>query len=265
MTLTEAGQVLEDLVDAHLLQQPAPGRYRFHDLLRDHARAAARQAEPEAARSDAIGRALDYYLHVAHEADTILSPGRARTSFDLAHPPACAPPLAGQAGALSWCESEYANLMSAISYASTHGWHGHASQLPRSIWFYFYTRLHLQDWIATHRLALTAASRLHEALTLVRQAGSHYVEAQILNDLGASSAAAERTHESATHHRAALTLATRTGNPYEQARAHAGIAHTLYRMDPGGARRHRDQALAIITDLGVPEAHLIPEAHLKVE
>jgi DNA-binding SARP family transcriptional activator len=113
MTLAGAGQVLEDLVDAHLLEQPAPGRYRFHDLLRDHAQAAARQAETSAARSDAIGRELDYYLQVAHEASAILRPGRLRPAPDLAHPPARTPRLAGQAGALSWCESEHANLMSA--------------------------------------------------------------------------------------------------------------------------------------------------------
>ena len=52
--------------------------------------------------------------------------------------------------------------MSAISYVDTHGWHYHAWRLPRSIWFYLYTQGHLQDWIATHRLALTAASRLND-------------------------------------------------------------------------------------------------------
>jgi DNA-binding SARP family transcriptional activator/tetratricopeptide (TPR) repeat protein len=446
VTLAEARQGLEDLVDTHLLQQPAPGRYRFHDLLRDHAQAAARQAEPDMARSDAIGRILDYYLHMADEAYTILSPGRARTPLDLAHPPPCTPPLAGQAGALSWCDGEHANLMAAIAYADSHGWDSHAWRMPRSIWFYLYAQDHVQDWIATHRLALAAASRLHDdaaqaetlrhlgiaywhvgryteadvhhqqalglfrglgdrggeattlgvlgqihlfagrypqalellraaidiyaeindrrgkaitaihvgrvywrlgrypraldqyrealtafrlmgdgryegavlsdlgvvdeylgrneeafehqqmalslwrkagdltgeagalsgigniyrrlgrldealdhhhqALTLIRQAGSRYDEPQILNDLGATCAAAGRTGQAAAHHREALALATRTRNPYEQARAHAGIAQALYRTDPGGAQRHRDQALAISTDLGVPEEHL---------
>jgi len=443
MTLAEAGQVLEDLVDAHLLQQPAPGRYRFHDLLREHAQSAARQAETDAARSDAIGRELDYYLQVAHEADTILRPGRARPWPDLAHPPAWTPPLADQAGALSWYESEHANLISAIYHASAHGWHDHAWRLPGSIWFHFYTRHHLYDWIASHRLALAAASCLqndaaraetlghlgiaywcvgryaeaidhqqqalglfrrigdrrgeadalrvlgqiqlyagrypqalellcaaidlcdeisdrrgkafteiyvggvywrlgrypealdqyrealaafrlmgdgryegtvlgdlgvvyehlgrhqealehqemalslwrkagdlageggtlnefgniyrrlgrhgealdyhHQALTLVRQAGSRYFEAQILNDLGATCDAAGHTEQATPRHREALALATHTRNPYEQARAHDGIARTLYRTDPEAARRHRDQALAIITDLGIPK------------
>jgi tetratricopeptide (TPR) repeat protein len=90
----------------------------------------------------------------------------------------------------------------------------------------------------------------YRALALIREVGSDYCEAQILNDLGATSAAMGRAQESDTHHRAALALATRTRNLYEQARAHAGIAHALRRTDPGDAEQHRDQALAISTDLG---------------
>jgi hypothetical protein len=100
----------------------------------------------------------------------------------------------------------------------------------------------------------------HQALTLVRQAGSQYIEAQILNDLGATCAASGHTGQAAAHHREALALATQTHNPYEQASAHNGIAHALYRTDPDSAQRHQDQALAIITDLGVPEAHLLHPA-----
>ncbi|NEB76297.1 transcriptional regulator, partial [Streptomyces sp. SID14478] len=36
--LNSARTMLEDLVDAHLVQQPAAGRYRLHDLVRQHAR-----------------------------------------------------------------------------------------------------------------------------------------------------------------------------------------------------------------------------------
>jgi len=33
----ETGRLLERLLEAHLLQEPNPGRYRFHDLTRAHA------------------------------------------------------------------------------------------------------------------------------------------------------------------------------------------------------------------------------------
>jgi hypothetical protein len=39
--LDEARRLLDELYDQHLLTEPAPGRYRLHDLLREHARALA--------------------------------------------------------------------------------------------------------------------------------------------------------------------------------------------------------------------------------
>lgn len=38
-TEPRAGRLLDQLSDVHLLQEPAPGRYRLHDLVRDHAAA----------------------------------------------------------------------------------------------------------------------------------------------------------------------------------------------------------------------------------
>ena len=63
-TARQARRGLEGLYDQHLITQPAPGRYRFHDLLRQHARALAaadNPAEPDAAS----GRLLDYYVDAA--------------------------------------------------------------------------------------------------------------------------------------------------------------------------------------------------------
>ena len=69
-----AGQLLEELVEANLVQQPAPGRYRLHDLLRDHAAALAGTDEPEDERRDSTGRALDYYLHACAAAMALVNP-----------------------------------------------------------------------------------------------------------------------------------------------------------------------------------------------
>ncbi|MEU1407890.1 helix-turn-helix domain-containing protein [Streptomyces sp. NPDC005728] len=53
-----ARSLLEDLVDVHLLQEPAAGRYRMHDLLRQAARAEDAAADP----GPAIARLGDYHL-----------------------------------------------------------------------------------------------------------------------------------------------------------------------------------------------------------
>ncbi|MFC4121670.1 NB-ARC domain-containing protein [Nonomuraea zeae] len=49
-TAIQARRLLDQLLDAHLLQEPAPGRYRFHDLVRDHASALFRSTESDLAR-----------------------------------------------------------------------------------------------------------------------------------------------------------------------------------------------------------------------
>ena len=55
---------LGELYDHNLIGEPARGRYRLHDLLREHARALA-AADDAAENQAAIGRLLDYYLHTA--------------------------------------------------------------------------------------------------------------------------------------------------------------------------------------------------------
>ena len=67
-----ARRQLESLYDHYLLTEPARGRYRFHDLIREHARALA-AAGPPAERDAAAGRLLDYYVHTARAASRHLS------------------------------------------------------------------------------------------------------------------------------------------------------------------------------------------------
>ena len=63
----QARRGLEALYDQHLITEPAPGRYRFHDLIREHAQTLAAADDP-AARDAAATRLLDYYLHTARAA-----------------------------------------------------------------------------------------------------------------------------------------------------------------------------------------------------
>ena len=50
-------------------------------------------------------------------------------------------------------------------------------------------------------------------------------------------------------------MASEIGDQYERARAHNGLARTFHATgDAGQARRHWQQALALFTELGAPEA-----------
>ncbi|GAA2061182.1 transcriptional regulator AfsR [Streptomyces albiaxialis] len=62
----DAEEILESLVDTSLLESAAPGRYRFHDLVRLFARVCAeRDEQPPSVREAALSRLLDFYLATA--------------------------------------------------------------------------------------------------------------------------------------------------------------------------------------------------------
>jgi tetratricopeptide (TPR) repeat protein/transcriptional regulator with XRE-family HTH domain len=69
-------EVLDELVDAHLLQETSPGRFRMHDLIRQYAADLA--AEDEAEAGTAVRRVLRHYLAVAA--------GAAPDWFDVEYP-----------------------------------------------------------------------------------------------------------------------------------------------------------------------------------
>uniref|UniRef100_UPI0015EFFAE9 ATP-binding protein n=1 Tax=Streptomyces phytophilus TaxID=722715 RepID=UPI0015EFFAE9 len=74
-TEDDTEEMLEDLVDTSLLESAAPGRYRYHDLLRLFARTCAEREEPPAERAEARSRLLDFYLATAARVYELGRPG----------------------------------------------------------------------------------------------------------------------------------------------------------------------------------------------
>ncbi|MEG3627320.1 AfsR/SARP family transcriptional regulator [Streptomyces poriticola] len=76
LPVEETEDLLESLVDTSLLESAAPGRYRFHDLVRLYARACAERDESSASeREAALSRVLDFYLATAARVYAIERPG----------------------------------------------------------------------------------------------------------------------------------------------------------------------------------------------
>ncbi|POX54108.1 AfsR/SARP family transcriptional regulator [Streptomyces sp. Ru72] len=76
LPLEETEDLLESLVDTSLLESAAPGRYRYHDLVRLYARACAERDEhPPSERDAAMSRLLDFYLATAAGGYLIERPG----------------------------------------------------------------------------------------------------------------------------------------------------------------------------------------------
>ncbi|MGV9244408.1 BTAD domain-containing putative transcriptional regulator [Streptomyces sp. NPDC003710] len=76
LPVDETEDLLESLVDTSLLESAAPGRYRYHDLVRLYARACAERDEhPPSERDAAMSRLLDFYLATAAGVYAIERPG----------------------------------------------------------------------------------------------------------------------------------------------------------------------------------------------
>ncbi|MFI5889793.1 tetratricopeptide repeat protein [Actinoplanes sp. NPDC051513] len=149
------GRLLDGLLDVHLLQEPTPGRYRFHDLLQEHAAALA--AEEPAAGRDAVGRMLDHYLHTAVAAADVLYPRTRHERPRLDAPGTAMPPFDGAASARAWLDAERVNLVAAVGHAAAGGWAAHATGLAATLRLYLDGGTHHVDALAVHGKALEAA------------------------------------------------------------------------------------------------------------
>jgi DNA-binding SARP family transcriptional activator/tetratricopeptide (TPR) repeat protein len=170
----EARRLLDDLANAHLLEETGPDRYQFHDLVRLYAREVAADEENDADRDAATGRLLHWYLYTADSACAVLNPRRPRVP--LSPPETTISPLAfaDHEKALQWCEEERASMVAAVHLAATIGDHITAWQLPMAMFDFFSLRSLWPDWIATNRLGLESARHL----------GDEFGEAGILTSLG---------------------------------------------------------------------------------
>ena len=170
--VSEARRELEGLYDHYLLTETARGRYRFHDLIRQHARALA-AASPPADRDAAITRLLDYYLHTARAAARHLDPRPAPGDPPGAGRPE-ARPVASREDALAFLSAERLNLHAAAGYAAAAGRPGHAGGIPAAMHEFLRGQGHWDQALTLHDAAARAA----------RDAGSELAEARALTDLG---------------------------------------------------------------------------------
>jgi tetratricopeptide (TPR) repeat protein/transcriptional regulator with XRE-family HTH domain len=171
--LAAARRCLDELYDQHLIAEPTPGRYELHDLIREHARALAADADAES--DEATGRLLDYYLHAALAAGRHFSPwATAYRRPPPSLPPSDAPDLSGIAQAADWLEAERANLDAATAHAASHRRPTHAVAIAAAMSGFLSARGYVDQSAEFQRRALAAA----------HQAGDRLGEAGALADLG---------------------------------------------------------------------------------
>ncbi|MGW7386472.1 BTAD domain-containing putative transcriptional regulator [Streptomyces sp. NPDC054794] len=119
LPVDETEDLLEALVDTSLLESAAPGRYRFHDLVRLYARACAeRDEQPPSEREAAMSRLLDFYLATAAGVYAIERPGD-RMVVHLAPTSYRGLSFTGRAEALDWLFAEAQCLLACARQQTT--------------------------------------------------------------------------------------------------------------------------------------------------
>ncbi len=225
------------LVSANLVH-PEPGdRYGLHDLLAEYAGLRAREDDASAA----LVRLLDFYLHTAHAATSLLFPDTSRLPVPKMAHGAHVVVLADETEAISWLDAERPNLIAAVNWAAANGPRRYAWQITDVLRGYFISRGHGVDGLEICQVALEAA----------RQEGDQSAEASMLDILGLVYYNLSDYQRAITHHNDALALNRRISNRAGE----AASLHNLGRVHsqlgrPAQAASYYSQALTINRETG---------------
>jgi DNA-binding SARP family transcriptional activator/tetratricopeptide (TPR) repeat protein len=238
----DTADALETLVDANLLESPAPDWYRFHDLLRVYATERAEAEEGESARGEAVGRLLRWYLDTAEAAADAVSPGR----YLVPREPAAADYLrlefATIDDALAWYGDERANVVIATRQAAATGLHDVAWRLPPTLFPVFNRWNNWADCVTAHRVAVDSA----------RKAEDRFGEAWVLNQLGFALAKLDQA-EAFGHLERALGIRREFGDTVGEAQTAIalGVAHQAMEGPGEAALTSYRRAVDLLRPLGV--------------
>ncbi|MEG3636181.1 AfsR/SARP family transcriptional regulator [Micromonospora palythoicola] len=176
LPLNEAQDVLDELVDAHLVEEPEPGRYRLHDLVGEYARRMLDEPGNRAEHDDALDRMLHHHVDVAVRiARKFESYGSLRnfTPPDPLRPDLLS--LAAEPGR-AWFEENRRTLV-VLCRVAERSFPRRCWQLARACWWPFFTGGHLDELTEMHDAGLRAAEAL----------GDEWASALMLNYLASVS------------------------------------------------------------------------------
>ncbi|MFR9776674.1 BTAD domain-containing putative transcriptional regulator [Micromonospora sp. MS34] len=179
LPLREAQDLLDELVDAHVVEEVEPGRYRLHDLLHEYARRLVDEPERSAERHRAVEGLLDHFVHVATSIARSVEPDASRRS--LFRPTAPTRPdllLASASQGRTWFDENRAALVALVRLAEAEGFPQQCWQLARATWWPNFDGGHLDELTETHTIALRAAESRGDdvaaAVTMNYLASAHF-------------------------------------------------------------------------------------------
>ncbi|WP_405429212.1 BTAD domain-containing putative transcriptional regulator [Micromonospora sp. NBC_00617] len=195
LPLPDAQHLLDELVDAHLVEEAEPGRYRLHDLVREYARTLVAEPERAVERRDGIERLLDHHLHVATTIARKRELSTAHSLIVVAEPiRADLVSIAAEQGS-AWLDENLPLWTALVRLAETERFLRHCWQLARACWHAQFEGGRLDELIETHSAGLRAAEELGDdravATMLNYLASAHYR----LGDFSESTRLMERSLE----------------------------------------------------------------------
>jgi DNA-binding SARP family transcriptional activator len=244
-TTAQARNALNRLETANLLQQNAPGRYGFHDLLREYARERASVEHSERERAEALERLGQWYLVGARNAVDVLHTEFVRLALPPGvKPSAQTPQFADESQAMAWLLTEWRNLLACVRFFGTGGgprylsWH-----LTDALRGFFWTGKYRTEWGEAARMGLAAAQECDDEHGT---ASMHRSLANLYNTLG-------DYRQAMTHHQQSLLVHRELGMPEEVAATlnNLGLAHlSLGQLDE--AERAGQEALRLAREIPSP-------------
>jgi tetratricopeptide (TPR) repeat protein len=234
-------RTLRALARCHLIDEPRPGRFALHDLLRIYAMELAYAHDSDQARRAAVGRLLDHYLHTTLGVSLRLYPRADPIALQPPRPGTDVQDVADHPAAWAWFEAELPMLLAIIQLAPSTGG-AHAWQLPWMLAEYLRRSGRWQDWAATQRTALAAAEA----------GGDGYDQARSHQGIGRASWRLGLYDEAQVHLQRALDMFGRLdGSVGEVAGTHLALSTAFENLGSvDKALRHAEQALALAEAAG---------------
>lgn len=160
VTPSEAGDQMAALASTYLLGPIEGGRYRFHDLVRVHARECAQREEPEAEREELFRRLTDWYRSALRSADWAIIEERLRLAPAETVEALHLPSFPDEQSAFDWLEAERSNVLAVLQGARDREWDEWVWQMVESLWLFHYNRRHYADWIDATEIGIECAHRV---------------------------------------------------------------------------------------------------------
>ncbi|MFJ4679272.1 tetratricopeptide repeat protein [Kitasatospora sp. NPDC088783] len=241
LSRAEADALLDTLAGVHLLEEPAAGRYRFHDLVRLHARERGTAEESPEQGGAAVRRVGEHYLATATAVEALIMPSHRFLPRDCLQPPLHVPELTDESEALAWFERERDQLAAVLRDGARARRYGLVWQLADAMQpMFIRLRPHALQ-LEAHALGLDAA----------RKSGDRIAEQWMLTSGGQGLRSAGRIRESADWYAQALEVSRANGDVRAEAQSWTGLGHAHRQLgELDAARAEFEEAMRLRTAIG---------------